>query len=132
MLAATFRDLLDLLYPPRCCSCSQGVTDGAFCAVCAAQLESSAAAGACPRCAMPGPEGSACPYCQGSGVYPFDTIVAAGPFRHTLRNLVHQLKYRHHWPLAETLAQWMLSDSRIADLIAETDCLVPIPLHFSR
>jgi ComF family protein len=81
---------------------------------------------------MPIPAGSACPHCQGGGVYPFDTIVAAGPFRHTLRSLVHQLKYHHRWPLAGTLADWMFRDPRIADLLSQTDYLIPIPLHFSR
>jgi ComF family protein len=131
ILAATFRDVINLVYPPRCSVCSNPAEGSPFCPECTSQLETSAA-GACPRCAMPIPDGASCPHCQGGGVYPFDSIVAAGPFRHTLRNLVHQMKYHHRWPLAEILAEWMLHDPRIAALLAETDCLIPIPLHFSR
>jgi ComF family protein len=81
---------------------------------------------------MPVPEGAACPYCQGGGVYPFDSIVAVGTFRQPLRNLVHQMKYHHRWPLAEILADRMLRDPRVKSLLAQTDRLVPVPLHFSR
>ena len=81
---------------------------------------------------MPVPEGAACPYCQGGGVYPFETIVALGPFRPPMRGLVHQMKYHHRWPLAEILADRMVRDPRVKSLLAQTDRLVPVPLHFSR
>ena len=131
-LAAVFQDAVDFLYPRRCASCSGTGDDAHFCAECAGQLESSANINCCPRCAMPIPEGAACGYCEGGGVYPFESIVAAGLFRHRMRNLVHQMKYHHRWPVAEILADWMLGNPRIASVVGQTDCLVPIPLHFSR
>ena len=46
--------------------------------------------------------------------------------------MVHEMKYHHRWPLAETLAHRMLGEERIRRLLDETDVLVPTPLHWSR
>ena len=99
---------------------------------CRSQLAELAAAAACDRCAAPLPGGSACSRCGGEGIYPFDRIVALGPFRDPLRKLIHKLKYRYHWPIAEILADRMLAQQRLGRLLDETDVLVPIPLHWSR
>jgi ComF family protein len=42
------------------------------------------------------------------------------------------MKYRHRWPLAETLADRMLAESRIRQILDEIDLLIPTPLHWSR
>jgi ComF family protein len=46
--------------------------------------------------------------------------------------MIHELKFRHRWPLAEVLARRILAEERISELLDETDVLVPVPLHWSR
>lgn len=46
--------------------------------------------------------------------------------------MVHEMKYRHRWPVAEILADAMYAEPRIRKLLDETDVLIPIPLHWSR
>jgi ComF family protein len=65
-------------------------------------------------------------------VHPFGKIVAFAPFREPLRSIIHSMKYRYRWPVAEILADQMLAHERIRRLLDETDVLVPIPLHWSR
>jgi competence protein ComFC len=55
-----------------------------------------------------------------------------GPFRDPLKRLIHQMKYQHRWPVAETLADRMLHQPRIRELLDQTDILVPMPLHWAR
>jgi ComF family protein len=128
------RDLTNFVYPPLCVCCREVKEEGiaAFCADCQAELSALADGPACRRCARPIPAGSACPFCGGAGIHPFGTIVALGPFRQPLRRMIHEMKFRHRWPLAETLARRMLAEQRIRELLDETDVLVPVPLHWSR
>lgn len=134
MLLQLARDLTSFIYPPLCIGCKsiRQDADAEFCSTCGESLATLAATPACPRCAAPIPHGSACPFCGGVGVYPFDQIVALAPFRDPLRKMIHEMKYHHRWPLAETLADRMLSEQRIRKLLDETDVLVPTPLHWSR
>jgi ComF family protein len=39
------------------------------------------------------------------------------------------MKYHGRWPLAERLAGRLLEQRRVQDLIAQADCLMPVPLH---
>jgi ComF family protein len=128
------RDLTNFIYPPHCAACREMLAEGAsqFCSHCAGALDSLASTPSCLECAAPIPEGSACPFCGGSGIAPFDAIAALGPFREPLRNLVHQMKYRHRWPVAEILADAMYDHPRIRKILDQTDILVPVPLHWSR
>jgi ComF family protein len=133
VLSALARDLTSFIYPPSCASCRGTVDrDALFCPTCDESLTALASHPACPHCASPIPEGSACPFCTGDGIYPLESIVALGSFREPLRNIVHEMKYHHRWPLAETLADRMLKEPRIRQLLDEVDVLVPIPLHWTR
>ncbi len=42
------------------------------------------------------------------------------------------MKYHYRWPVAEILADQMLNQARVRQLLDETDVLVPVPLHWSR
>jgi ComF family protein len=55
--------------------------------------------------------------------------VRLGVFSDPLRTLVHRIKYRHGWPLAEFLADRLAEHPPAAAMLKEADCLVPIPLH---
>lgn len=134
MLLDLARDLAHFVYPPLCVGCKsiRHDADCQFCASCEESLATLASNPACPKCAAPIPTGSSCPFCHGNGIYPFDQIVALGPFRQPLRKMIHEMKYHHRWPLAETLADRMLSEKRIRDVLDHADVLIPTPLHWSR
>jgi ComF family protein len=128
------RDLSNFVYPPFCVCCREikEESDAAFCANCEAELSALADTAACRWCASPIPAGSACPFCRGAGIPPFARIAAFAPFREPLRKMVHEVKFHHRWPLAETLAKRMLDQDRVRELLDEADVLVPVPLHWSR
>jgi ComF family protein len=130
-IAQIVRDVADLVYPPRCIGCA-AAAQGALCADCGASMGVLESIAACPRCAAPLGEGSACPYCGGDGIYPFQTIAALGPFRDPLRRLIHRMKYRHGWPIAEILADRLMHHPRAREVLEQTDCLVAVPLHGAR
>ncbi|MGA2441000.1 MAG: ComF family protein [Tepidisphaeraceae bacterium] len=134
MLLQLARDLTNFVYPPFCVCC-RSVKDedrAAFCADCEAELSALSGTTACPRCASPIPAGSACPFCGGAGIHPFGRIAAFAPFREPLRKMIHEVKFHHRWPLAETLAKRMLDQERVRELLDQTDVLIPVPLHWSR
>ena len=133
MLATLAKDLTNFIYPPVCPSCRSSVEQNTvFCPTCTESLSTLASHPACPRCASPIPDGSACPFCNGDGIYPLESITALGSFRDPLRKIIHEMKYHHRWPLAETLAGRMLAEERIRNLLNEIDVLIPIPLHWTR
>jgi ComF family protein len=133
MLATLARDLGSFIYPPTCACCRSAIDrDAVFCPTCHGSLTTLATHPTCPRCASPIGEGSACPFCAGDGIYPLESIIAFGSFREPLRKIVHEMKYHHRWPLAETLADRMLKEPRIRNLLDEIDMLIPIPLHWTR
>jgi ComF family protein len=127
-------DVVHFIYPPHCIVCGQPgqESEPAFCASCEAELNVISAEPACDVCAAPLPAGSSCPYCSGEGIFPFEKIVALGPFRKSLRKLIHQMKYHHRWPIAEILAERLCREKRVVDLLDQTDVLVPVSLFWSR
>ncbi len=134
MLTTLARDLANFIYPPTCPVCRAAI-DGAderFCGECRAAISGLAASPACGLCGATIPDGSACPFCNGSGVTPFQSIVALGPFREPLRKMVHEMKFRHRWPVAEILADTMWEQPRIRRVLDEIEVLVPVPLYWSR
>jgi ComF family protein len=134
VLTQLARDISNFIYPPHCAACREVISESGarFCPHCAETMDSLASTPSCPHCAAPIPEGSACPFCGGSGIAPFDAIAALGPFREPLRDMVHQMKYRHRWPVAEILADCLCDQPRIRKILDQTDVLVPVPLHWSR
>ena len=126
--------LLDLFYPGSCgaCRCFFGGA-GSLCPQCRSALQTQVAAPACLRCAAPIAEkGTPCPRCQGKGLYPYRQILRLGVYEEPLRKLIHGMKYEHRWPLAEVLADRLLQKPEAQALLANSQCLVPVPLHFRR
>jgi ComF family protein len=131
LLAGLARAALDTLYPPTCLACR------------AATGEADALCPACWR-AMRFIER---PFCERLGT-PFEQDLGAGllspqaiadppVFRRAravarfedgpARRLVHRLKYSDRGELASPLGAWMARAG--ADLLAEADAVVPVPLH---
>jgi ComF family protein len=61
---------------------------------------------------------------------PFDRCRAVAAFDDTARALVHGLKYRDRLDLAAWMGGWMQRAG--AELLAEADAIVPVPLHNRR
>jgi ComF family protein len=123
--------LLDIVYPPVCLVCRRAVADhGALCPACWSEIAFIER-----------------PYCERLGA-PFDRDYGAGMISleasaeppvygraravarydsDKARSLAHRLKYYDRLELAEPLGRWMARAG--AELLADADLLVPIPLH---
>ncbi len=125
------RDVLNLCLPAACAACTNAATTNTFlCPTCDGSLLRLERAPACPRCAMPLAErGAPCPYCRGKGVPHFEHVAALGKFDDPIKHLVHQMKYRRRWTIADHLGQRLAASEQARPLLANTDCLLPVPLH---
>lgn len=104
--AALGAALLDLLYPPRCAACGEGVastSDGPFCPTCGDAVEP--VPPGCARCGLPGPD----PVCGACLADPpsFSSCRAGGLFGGPLADAIHALKYRDRPALARPLGAWL-------------------------
>lgn len=127
------RALIDLVYPPSCLMCGAALSEEG---------------GLCARCwtAVPFIEK---PYCQRLGTpFPFDhggDLISPQAMAHPpvfaaaravarydgpARALVHGLKYSDRHDLVRPMARWMVRAG--AELLAHSDLLVPVPLHWMR
>lgn len=131
-----FNLLADFCYPAACASCEtplESAPPSRLCAPCASALNRLADAGACARCAKPlASQDAPCPYCHGRGIPPYERIVSLGVFDDPLKELIHRMKYRGRWPLAEMLADRLCEAPAARALLESADVLVPVPLHFIR
>jgi len=133
-----FRRFIDLILPATCSYCRETVGDSAipfFCTTC--WNDFSAISGpACPHCGKPfeSPEtlthspDHECSSCRQTPPQ-CDQIVSVGYYEGTLREAIHQFKYRPCRSLGKPLAQWMLNNIR---LVSGLDCIMPVPLHRKR
>jgi ComF family protein len=137
VLASLGRSLLDLVYPPRCVLCRAAPADdvGALCPACAQRLPVLCGP-QCPRCARPiHTRDGADQLCGACRLHPraaLDRVAAAGEYYGGMRLLIHLYKYRRCQFLAAQLALLLRARPSVAALLAETDWLAPIPLHWMR
>lgn len=132
-LRLPFRLALDVALPPLCPSCREPVGDGAgLCAPCWSKL-SLIERPFCEKLGIP------FTYDPGPGVYSMQAIAdppaysrarAAVRYDDVARTLVHALKYGDRLDLAPTMGRWMARAG--ADLLADADLIVPVPLHWRR
>lgn len=123
----------DLLFPPTCPGCRQFVSHpGGVCAACWRDLRFITK----PYCPIMGTPFS---YDAGPDILSGEAIQNPPPFARARAVLVHDglarslvtcLKYGDQTHLAPTLAQWMVHAA--ADILAESDCIIPVPLHHWR
>lgn len=125
---------MDACYPPCCAVCRRFCdVGGPLCAQCADLLHELSAEPACPLCGKPlAQTGSPCPWCRGKGLYPYKCIARLGKFEDPLRELVYHLKYHRRWPLGEVMADWLLQQQSVRDLLSRSQRLLAVPLHFRR
>jgi ComF family protein len=134
------RDSVDALLFPWCCPLCEreGELRGPFCKGCRDELlatSATAAAKACPRCAMPvGPHADlrgGCSECRGQPLG-FDAAVAFAPYEGAVRELCLHLKQERNAWLAPWLGRLLVEARRDAftRLNLPTDTwLTPVPLH---
>ncbi len=119
--------LLDLLYPPRCAACGEGLASSAeepFCPICRDAVEE--VPGGCSCCGLPGPH-ETCGACLASAPA-FVSCRAGGLFGGPLADAIHAFKYRDRPALARPLGRWL--SGRVP--IAREAWLVPVPLATRR
>jgi ComF family protein len=132
-LSALGRRALDLVLPPLCIGCSRPVADhGGLCPACWGELHLIARP-YCERLGTPftvdlGP-GALSPKAIADPPA-FGRARAVARFEGTARRLVHRLKYSDRLDLAPAMGRWMRRAG--AEILAEADALVPIPLHRTR
>ena len=124
--------LVDLIYPPRCPSCGEGLAaQGGLCASCWDQLEFPGDP-ACVRCLRPfgegAPEDSICEHCHAEP--PMHDGIAAGTiYTAASRKLVLAFKHGGKIALAPMMARMIAA--RLPKLDGEW-LVVPVPLHRTR
>lgn len=125
------RVALSLVYPPSCAGCGGATMDpGALCSSCWSSLRLIEAP-LCPRYGTP--------LALDPGIGPlyspraiadppvFERARAVALYDDTARRMVHRLKYEDRLDLASAMARMMMASGR--ELLAETDCVVPVPLY---
>ncbi len=117
---------LDLLFPQHCVGCGK---EGEFLCYSCRQSLPRITPPLCPRCGRPQPSGILCPSCV-SWSAKIDGIRSPFRFDGTMREAIHQLKYRNLRALAVPLAK-LLQDYLITNPVP-AEILVPVPLHRKR
>ncbi|MCB4803760.1 ComF family protein [Methylobacterium brachiatum] len=125
------RGALSLIYPPTCCGCGSATADpGALCPSCWTGLRLIEE----PLCQRFGT-----PFAVDLGVGPllspraiaeppvFGRARAVALYDDVARRLVHRLKYEDRLDLSGVMGRMMAASGRT--LIAEAECVVPVPLH---
>lgn len=122
--------LADLVLPPQCLACQRQVAvQGGLCSVCWSGLQLIER----PYCEI---LGSPFAYYLGAGAVSPGAIADPPPFRRcravaayddVARQLVHGLKYRDRLDLARYMAGWMGRAG--AELLADADMIIPVPLY---
>jgi ComF family protein len=110
-----FETFLDILFPPECLACGKSLACGTLCAACKKTI------GGPPAIAI---ESMAI---EGRGDCYF--LGAAGRYKnHTLKTLIHALKFGGITGAAQPLAELLAHHARTITLPLETFTVVPIPL----
>lgn len=130
--------LLAVLLAPRCAVCSNPLERPTLGPVCSACWNSilPLTPPLCDLCGDPLPTWrvvsvplARCPRCRRVS-RPLDRSRAIGVYDGALRSIVHALKYEGRRSLARPLGALM--KARCADVLADADVAVPVPLHPSR
>ncbi|WGF87674.1 double zinc ribbon domain-containing protein [Marinivivus vitaminiproducens] len=124
------RAILNGLLPPRCIGCGAGVAEQAtLCAACWTGIRFVGSA-ICRRCGRPlanvaAPE----PICGACAASPpvYDRARSALVYDDGCRRMVLRFKHGGHIEAVPVFARWLLQAG--AELVADADVVVPVPLH---
>ena len=129
-LCGAGRVAVDFLLPPYCMICAERVeAGGTLCARCWGRVDF-VTQPLCPRTGRPfghdpGPGVESVEALGGRLAYDRARVVAR--YEDAVRDIVHTLKYRDRLDLARPLGRLMARAG--AELLADADCLVPVPLY---
>lgn len=125
--------LADLLLPPVCIACRTRIlSHGLVCGACFASIDFIAPP-ICARLGVP------LPYDAGEGALSagaiasppvYDRARAAARYSETMRELIQSFKYRDRQEGLPLFARWLKKAG--AELLADADLIVPVPLYPSR
>lgn len=122
-----------LLFPPVCAGCRRHVSQpGVLCAECWPKLRLIERPW-CPVMGTPFVHDMGAGFLSAEAIAdppPFDRARAAVAYSGVARRMVQGLKYQDRTDLAPWMARWMLRAG--AELVAEADVIVPVPLHWRR
>jgi ComF family protein len=115
------------LMPHDCLLCGSASGQTLLCGACVRALPHHTQA-ACPRCALPTPDGEICGRCLAAAPA-YDRTVAAFDYRYPLAEMLHAFKYGGQFAAGRFLAEALL-----ARVQGERwpDVLFPMPLHPKR
>ena len=125
---------VDLFLPPACLLCRQLLTKDldphSFCHDCLADMPPLSSAH-CSCCAQTFPGATSNHLCGDCLRRPpsFSMVHAAGPYQGSIKDAVHQLKYRNQLTLAKPLGQLLGKIVAASGTGFAPDCIVPVPLH---
>ena len=132
MALAAAKSVLDLLFPPLCIGCRQPVADSGFCAGCWSKL-TFLDGPACACCGLPFPvalEGeNLCAACLARPPA-FNRARAILAYDDHSKGAILALKHADRLELVPGFARWLARSGQ--SLIADSDVIVPVPLHRGR
>jgi ComF family protein len=132
MALAAAKTVLDLLFPPLCTGCRAPVADSGFCAACWSKLRFLDGPG-CTCCGLQfsvALEGeNLCAACLARPPA-FDQARAILAYDEYSRRAILALKHADRLELVPGFARWLARNGQ--SLIADSDVIVPVPLHRSR
>lgn len=139
MLKQFWQGLIDVVYPRVCLSCKRSLknitsVENLVCCRCWDGLKRNIPpfCFSCGRHLDTGSNSNICPGCREKKLY-FDRAFSPCAYEGAARELIRQFKYNRKEYLAPALSSLMVEFIREYNLpVAETDFIVPIPLHKSR
>ena len=129
-LSAAARGLADTIVPPRCLNCRAPLgSHDALCARCWRQVRFIRAP-LCDRLGIPLPFDTGGPIVSAAALAnppDWDRARAVAHFGPVTRELIHGFKYGDRHDARRLFGRWLASAG--AELLADADCMVPVPLH---
>jgi len=139
MLKSLSHSLLNFIFPPFCASCRQKMLQpksGLICESCWDSLEKWES-GCCQRCGQQLPAASEdqvprlCPKCRIPDWACAD-IRSIGPFKASLADAIHLLKYSDRRSVVKKLSEYMEQSLAGAGHYQDADLILSVPLHPAR
>ena len=130
---SVFGRLADLLLPPVCIACRRRIgSHRLLCGACFASIDFIAPP-LCTRLGIPLPYEAGEPPLSAAAIASppvYDRARAAARYSDTMRELIQSFKYRDRHEGLPLFARWLAKAG--AELLAEADLIVPVPLYPSR
>ncbi len=132
-LGSIFAPLADLLLPPVCVVCRTRIgRHGLICGACFAKIDFIAPP-LCDRLGVPLPYDAGAPLLSAAAIAKppvYDRARAVARYSSTMRELIQSFKYRDRHEGLPLFGRWLKKAG--AELLADADLIVPMPLYASR